>query len=101
MARTSNIFARVEPSVKEEAEHVLSEFGIPMSGAVEMFLRQVVIHRGIPFEIKLDANAPVSVNNMTKAELDAELEKGIADIKAGSVRSMDEVHAEIRGLYNK
>ena len=41
MARTANVFARVEPEVKSEAEAVLNELGIPMSNAVDMFLRQV------------------------------------------------------------
>ncbi len=49
MARTSNVFARVEPEVKEQAETILKQLGIPMSNAVGMFLRQVVIQRGIPF----------------------------------------------------
>lgn len=53
MARTSNIFARVEPEVKEEAEKVLDQLGIPMSNAVGMFLRQVVLQNGIPFDVKL------------------------------------------------
>ena len=34
MARTANIFARVEPEVKEQAEQVLDRLGIPMSNAV-------------------------------------------------------------------
>ena len=31
MARTANVFARVEPEVKEQAEQVLDRLGIPMS----------------------------------------------------------------------
>ena len=42
MAKTSNVFARVEPKIKEQAEQVLEKLGIPMSNAVSMFLRQVV-----------------------------------------------------------
>ena len=38
MARTANVFARVEPEVKEQAEQVLDRLGIPMSNAVGMFL---------------------------------------------------------------
>ena len=53
MARTANVFARVEPEVKEQAEQVLDRLGIPMSNAVGMFLRQIVLQRGIPFEMKL------------------------------------------------
>ncbi len=43
MARTSNIFARVEPEIKEQAEQVLQQLGIPMSNAIDLFLRQVVM----------------------------------------------------------
>lgn len=31
MARTSNIFARVEPEIKEQAEKIFKQLGIPMS----------------------------------------------------------------------
>ena len=40
MAKTSNVFARVEPEIKEQAELVLSKLGISMSNAVNIFLRQ-------------------------------------------------------------
>ena len=42
MTRTANVFARVEPEVKEQAEQVLDRLGISMSNAVGMFLRQIV-----------------------------------------------------------
>ena len=62
MARTANVFARVEPEVKEQAEQVLDRLGIPMSNAVGMFLRQIVLQRGIPFEMKLPAVRPAKGN---------------------------------------
>lgn len=43
MARTSNLFASVEPKIKEQAEIVLKQLGIPMSSAGGMFLKQAVI----------------------------------------------------------
>ena len=58
MARTSNVFARVEPEIKQQAESVLEQLGIPMSNAIGIFLRQVAMQKGIPFEIKLP-NVPV------------------------------------------
>lgn len=53
VARTSSIFVRVEPEVKEQSEQVLDQLGISMSNAVSMFLRQIVLHQGIPFAMKL------------------------------------------------
>ena len=99
MARTSNVFARVEPEIKEQAEQVLEKLGIPMSNAVSMFLRQIVIQRGIPFEMKLPKGTPLVYGNLTKEQFDKEIGKGIADIKAGRVYSADAVEGEMRRDY--
>ncbi len=99
MARTSNVFARVEPEIKEQAESVLNQLGIPMSNAVGMFLRQVVLQKGIPFEMKLPANRPLDMSKMTKEQFDAEIQKGMADIENGRVYSAEEVEDEMHRLY--
>ena len=99
MARTSNVFARVEPELKEQAEQVLSQLGIPMSNAVSMFLRQVVLQRGIPFEMKLPKEPPLAYGKLTKAQLDAALEEGIEDIRAGRTYDAQEVLDELRRDY--
>ncbi len=99
MARTSNIFARVEPDIKEEAEKILAQLGIPMSNAVGMFLRQVVMQNGIPFEVKIPKREPLAYGSLSKEEFDAEIEKGMADIKAGRVLSVDEADEHFRQKY--
>ena len=35
--KTSNVTARVEPEVKEQAETILSDLGIPVSTAINIF----------------------------------------------------------------
>ena len=95
MARTSTVYARVEPEIKEQAEQVLDRLGIPMSNAVGMFLRQVVIQRGIPFELKL-AHPPLDISTLTKEQFDAEMEKSMEDIREGRVYSADDVEEELR-----
>ncbi len=99
MARTSNIFARVEPEVKEQAEQVLEQLGIPMSSAVSMFLKQVVLQRGIPFEMKLPKDIPPSYSSLTKEQFNAEIEKGMLDIEAGRTYSMKSVEEEMKRDY--
>ena len=99
MARTSNVFARVEPEIKEQAEQVLEQLGIPMSNAVSMFLRQVVLQRGIPFEMKLPDRKPLALGTLTKEQLDAELEKGMADIREGRTYSAQSVLDELERDY--
>ena len=99
MARTSNVFARVEPEIKDQAEQVLDQLGIPMSNAVSMFLRQVVLQRGIPFEVKLPESKPVAFGSLTKEQRDAELEKGMADIREGRTCSAQSVLDELKRDY--
>lgn len=53
MAKTGYINARVENDLKEKAEKVLRRVGVNTSNAVTMFLRQVVIRQGIPFEVRV------------------------------------------------
>lgn len=96
MARTSNVFARVEPEIKEQAEQVLERLGIPMSNAVSMFLRQVVLQRGIPFEMKLPQTVLPNYDSLTREQFDAEMEKGMADVKAGRGYSADTIEAEMK-----
>ncbi len=99
MAKTANLYARIEPELKEQAEKILLTLGIPASNAITMFYRQIVLQRGLPFDVKLPANVPVDVSKLTEEELDAELEKGYADVKAGKARDAGSVFADIRRDY--
>ena len=101
MQRTSNVFARVEPEIKEQAEKVLNQLGIPMSSAIGLFLRQVIMQRGIPFDMKLPTRMPVAIGAMTASELDSELEKGYEDVLDGRVHDLDDVIAEMDRDYGK
>ncbi len=95
MARTSNVFIRIEPEIKEEAENILNQLGIPMSNAVGMFLRQVVLQRGIPFEMKLPKNLP-NIDIMTDEQLNSELEKGYSDYMEGKTIPVKKAFEDIR-----
>ena len=98
MARTSNVFARVEPEVKQEAEEILEKLGIPMSNAVGMFLRQIVMQRGIPFEMKLPAE-PLDFSKLSKEEIDKELEKGYSEVIDGKAISAKDAFNDMNQKY--
>lgn len=53
MAKTETIRARVEPELKQQAENVLRELGLSATEAITLFYRQVTMHRGLPFEVKI------------------------------------------------
>lgn len=98
MAKTSNLYARIEPEVKEQAETILSALGIPVSCAINMFYKQIILQRGIPFEIKLPAKM-VDLSSLTQEQLDEELEKGYADALAGNTKPAEAAFAQIRKGY--
>lgn len=52
MAVTTPTQIRIEENTKKEAVELLEGLGLNLSEAVNMFLRQVILRRGIPFEIK-------------------------------------------------
>jgi len=99
MARTSNIFARVEPEIKKQAEIILDQLGIPMSNAISIFLRQIVLQKGIPFEMKLPQSKPVAYASLTEEQFNAEIEKGLSDLGYGKVISAQNVAEKINQDY--
>lgn len=99
-AKSANLYARIEPDVKEKAESVLSALGIPASNAINMFYKQIILQRGLPFDVKIPSSCLIDMSALSKAELDVELEKGYADIEAGRTRDASAVFADIRKDYN-
>lgn len=53
MAKTAMITARVEPELKANAEKVLKRLGISTTEAISLFLSQIRLQRGLPFEVKI------------------------------------------------
>lgn len=98
-AKSANLYARIEPEVKEQAENILSALGIPASNAINMFYKQIILNRGLPFEVKLPKARPVDVSKLSEAELNAELEKGYADMTAGRTKLARQAFADIRKDY--
>lgn len=45
---------RMDKTIKEQAQELFSEFGLDMTTAINMFLRQSIREQKIPFELKLN-----------------------------------------------
>jgi DNA-damage-inducible protein J len=70
--KTSSVTVRLDPDLKESVEKILDQLGLTISQAVVLFYRQVQLHRGLPFEVRLP-------NATTQAALDeAEQRRGLA-----------------------
>ena len=100
MAKSANLYVRIEPEIKEKAEKILSTLGIPASNAINIFYKQIILQRGLPFEVKIPDSTPIDVSMMGAEELHAELEKGYADVKAGRIKDAKTAFADIRRDYD-
>lgn len=67
-AKSANLYVRIEPDVKEQAESILSALGIPASNAINMFYKQIILNRGLPFEVKLPMAKPGEPAELSEAE---------------------------------
>lgn len=51
---TTSMNIRMDSSIKRDAQQIFAELGMDMTTAVNIFLRQAIRQRGLPFEVKLD-----------------------------------------------
>ena len=53
MPKTKTVTVRLDPELKEDVESIFSELGISVSQAISIFYRQVQLHHGLPFEVRV------------------------------------------------
>lgn len=100
MEKTTTLNLRVNPDVKKRAEEILSQLGMPMSTAIDIYLKQISLTGGIPFAVTLP-KAPVSVNAdlMTTNEIHAKLKEGYNDIEKGNVQDASVAFQKFRKTH--
>ena len=84
----------------EQAEDILSSLGVSAYSAINMFYKQIIIKKGIPFDITLNTAKPADISLLSEEELSAELEKGFNQIAEGKVRSAKEAFADLYKKYD-
>jgi DNA-damage-inducible protein J len=84
MAKTAIIQTRVDPEIKRNVQKILSTLNISMSEAISLYLTQITLNKGIPFEIKIP-------NSLTAKTLnDSENGKGLHQVS-----DVDELFQEL------
>ena len=53
MPKTKTLTVRLDPELKESVEQILAELGLSASQAIHLFYKQVEIHQGLPFDLRL------------------------------------------------
>jgi DNA-damage-inducible protein J len=51
--KSALVRALIDPKIKKEAEAILKGLGLSVSKSFELYYRQIVAHRGLPFELQI------------------------------------------------
>ena len=97
MEKTATLNLRVNPTLKQNAEEVLSKLGVPMSTAIDIYLNQIVLVGGLPFSVTLP-NAPETIDatRMTDTQIHDKIQRGYNDYKEGRVQDAAGAFAKFR-----
>lgn len=77
MPKTATITTRVTPELKSNAEQILHRLGMNTTQAINMFLKQVELRQGLPFDVQIPALLKVN-------------KKRIAGLHQGSMQMRDD-----------
>ncbi|MBQ7378747.1 MAG: type II toxin-antitoxin system RelB/DinJ family antitoxin [Clostridia bacterium] len=53
MANTTTIHTRMDTTLKENVDVILAELGLTSSDAIKLFYKQIELHGGLPFDLKV------------------------------------------------
>ena len=95
MNKTSMIHIRVQPEIKQEAEEILNNLGMTTTEAINIYLKQIILRCGLPFEVKKPQFNDDMLESIAEAE---EIEKHPEKYKSyNSVEEfMEDLHNEIQ-----
>ncbi len=79
--KTATVTARVSPEIKEHAENVLEQLGIPVSVLIDSLYRQIIMTNSIPYSLSIPSIQ--TRDKMTNAQFDAMMEQGLSQVKTG------------------
>ena len=101
MLRDDVVRARTNTYLKQSADAVLNRLGMNMTDAINLFLMQITMHDGLPFDVKIKPNdktykeAKDRLFEQWKKELNEGLERAEEDIQAGRVYTAEESRARV------
>ena len=100
MEKTVTMNLRVNPSVKQQAEEVLKQLGIPMATAIDMYLRQISMKGGIPFAVTVtNAPAQIDADKMGNQAIHAAIADGLSDLENDHVQNAHSAFAAFREAH--
>ena len=82
MAKTEMIRARVEPELKRQTEQVFLKLGLSATEAITLFYRQVTLHQGLPFAVRVPNSETIAALRQSQAEEGLTEYADLDDLKA-------------------
>ncbi|MGM0183325.1 DNA-damage-inducible protein J [Enterococcus sp. AZ150] len=76
---------RIDEDLKQTSTKILEDLGLDLSGAVRVFLKQVVLQEGLPFDVKLNRPA---------------IDEAIEDLENGNVKTFSSISDLMEDLKN-
>ncbi|MCH7917794.1 MAG: type II toxin-antitoxin system RelB/DinJ family antitoxin [Planctomycetes bacterium] len=80
MSGTATVQVRVNQQTKADARAVLTALDMSMSEAICLFLRQVVLQRGIPFDVKIPNELTAKTLAASEKGIDLHRASGVDDL---------------------
>lgn len=94
--KTANLYARIEPETKICAESILESLGIPVSTAINMFYKQIILNNGMPFELKLPNKTNIDISKMTEVQFNSEMENAYQEMLDNKGVSVQQAFSSIK-----
>lgn len=58
MAKTTMLHIRIDTNLKNNAESILAQLNLTPTDAIKLFYKQIELHGGLPFDLKVPAKKP-------------------------------------------
>ena len=98
MAKSSNVMARVEPEIKEQAEGILAQLALPVSVVINSLYRQIIMRNGLPFSMTVSTGITAR-DTMSDADFNAMMSRGLTQAKQGDSVPLEDAMADLlRGV---
>lgn len=86
MSKTATIQARINGKLKRQADIILYKIGLTASQAINTFYAQIVLHKGMPFELKIPSDTTF---------------QAIHELENGKGKNFSNFHEMIKDLEHK
>ena len=94
VTKSANVNVRIQENIKQQAEQILETIGVPMATAIDMFYRQIILNKGIPFSLTIPKSLPAQ-DDMDEKTFNALMAKGYDQAVQGDSCSIDDVFEEL------